>query len=198
MEIIIINGDKNENNRNKSRNTNNSGKRNNSQIPLDCTIQSLLSTGEYRQYIQYKNKTSQYKKTLKDLGIKDQTMIMFKYWEDNANNGGKHIFQFKVNKLEPTRYRTGITFGPVPPMYELQLTGKILDKQTGRLKETNYKEAGFPTENEFQKWKDGKPGFKLNINCNPKIIYPKKTDKTQPYRFFRGIFGTKTPLCRRA
>ena len=119
---------------------------------------------------------------MKDLGIKDQTMIMFKYWEDNANNGGKHIFQFKVNKLEPTRYRTGITFGPVPPMYELQFTGKILDKQTGRLKETNYKEAGFPTENEFQKWKDGKPGFKLKHQLQPENYLPEENrqDSTIP------------------
>ena len=83
-------------------------------------------------------------------------MIMFKYWEDHVNKGGKHIFQFQVNKLDERTYRqrTGLVMGTRPPnLYELQLTGKILDKQTGQLKSISYRDAGFTTESEFKKYK---------------------------------------------
>ena len=82
-------------------------------------------------------------------------MIMLKYWKDYVNGGtGKHIYQFKVNKLDESTYRTGALLGQKKPkLYELKLTGKILDKQSGQLKEIGHQEAGFPTKTEFDNYK---------------------------------------------
>ena len=66
----------------------------------------MLNTGKYTEYIQYNKKRKGVKERqyLSQLGIKEPTMIMLKYWKDHVNGGtGKHIYQFRVNKLTSLR-----------------------------------------------------------------------------------------------
>lgn len=162
-------------NDNKTNNVNNNKTNNvnNKTVPFNCTIQSLLNTGEYTQYIQF-NKKNHKKKSLAQLGIKEATMIMLKNWKDHVNGGtGKHIYQFKVNKLDESTYRTGALLGQTKPkLYELQLTGKILDKQSGQLKQISHQEAGFPTRTEFD-------NYKIKYVLEPRMYLPEQKRRNQ-------------------
>ena len=101
-------------------------------------------------------------------------MIMLKYWKDHVNGGtGKHIYQFRVNKLDESTYRTGSLLGQdKPKLYELELIDKILDKKNGQLKKISHLEAGFPTKTEFD-------NYKITFVLEPRLYLPEQKRRNQ-------------------